>query len=124
MKLTKSQLKKIIKEQVSVLKENVNPIFNAQTKRKANNIVAAIYFAWVKQDNNNSTFWNNAIKIIEDQDCVVLHYVVTDSVCEFEFKPSTPAGQDELEYASNRVEEALGLLSGKFTKYDVYIVGN
>jgi hypothetical protein len=124
MKLTKSQLKKIIKEQVSVLKENVNPIFNAQTERTENNIVAAIYFSWVKQGNNNASFWNYVTSILHEQDCVLINYVVTDSVCEFEFKPSTPSGQDELEDASNRVEDALELLSNKFTSYDVYVVGN
>lgn len=129
MKLTKSALREIIREELSAIEETENlneaakSLFTIKGKRKNNNIVAAIYFGWVKQDNNNSSFWNKVINIIEGEDCVVLNYLATDSVCEFEFKPSSPSGQDELEDASNRIEDAIGALSG-FTKYDVYIVGN
>jgi len=123
MKITKKILAEVIRKEVRLLKENVKPTFNSQLSRKPNNIVAAIYFAWNVNQNNNSSFWNKVIEIIQQNDCNLLNYVVTDSVCEFELMPSTPSGQDELEDAKNRIIDSLERLSG-YTRFDVYIVGN
>ena len=121
--MKKSKLKQIIKEEVGqVLNEAQAPLFKA--KHKDNNLVAAIYFSWNKAENNNPSLWAEVIELIQGQDCKLVNYVVTDSVCEFEFKPSMPAGQDLLEDAKYRVEDALKPLSSQWTGYDVYIVGN
>ena len=121
--MKKSELKQIIREEVSrVLNETQAPSYKA--KHKDNNLVAAIYFSWNKAENNNASLWSDVIQIIEQEDCTLVNYVVTDIVCEFEFKPNMPAGQDLLEDAKYRVEDALEPLSSQWTGYDVYIVGN
>ena len=128
-----SQLRQLINEEVrsmlnfesmspSKLTEVKAPTF--QAKHKNNNLVAAIYFSWKKAGNNNASLWDNVKLIIEQNDCKLINYVVTDSVCEFEFRPKGPVYQDLLEEAKNNVEDALNPLSSQFTGYDVYIVGN
>ena len=122
--MKKSELQKIILEEVrKVLNEAQVPSFKA--KHKNNNLVAAIYFSWNKAENNNTSLWTKVIELIEGQDCKLVNYVVTDSVCELEFKPNSPAiDQDLLDVAKNKVELALKPLSSQWTGYDVYIVGN
>jgi len=124
MKIDKKILEETIRKEIRLLTENMKPTFNAQVRRKPNNIVAAIYFAWNRGESNNSSFWSQVIQIIQQNDCILENYVVTDSICEFEFSPSTPSGQDELEDAKNRVIDSLKELSSQFTNFDVYIVGN
>lgn len=117
------ELKQIIREEIrKVLNKAQEPTFKAEHEN--NNLVAAIYFAWNKAGNNNASLWSKVIQIIEQEDCTLVNYVVTDIVCEFEFKPNVPAGQDLLEDAKYRVEDALEPLSSQWTGYDVYIVGN
>ena len=107
----------------SFLNEAQAPSYEA--KHKDNNLVAAIYFSWNKAENNNSSLWIKIIKLIQGQDCKLVNYVVTDSVCEFEFQPTEGAdSQDQLENTKNNVTDALKPLASKFTGYDVYIVGN
>jgi hypothetical protein len=107
----------------SFLGEARAPKFKA--KHADNNLVAAIYFSWNKAENNNQSLWDKVIQIIEQEECTLINYVVTDSVCEFEFQPSIGVGsQDQLDDARYRVIDAIKPLSGKFTGYDVYIVGN
>ena len=118
-----SEFRKLIREEIrKTLKEAQAPSYKA--KHKDNNLVAAIYFSWNKAESNNASLWSKVIQIIEQEDCTLVNYVVTDSVCEFEFKPSMPAGQDLLEDAKYRVKDALKPLSSQWTGYDVYIVGN
>lgn len=119
------KLKQIIREEVqNVLKEAQAPSFKA--KHKNNNLVAAIYFSWNKSESNNPSLWAKVIELIEGQDCKLVNYVVTDSVCEFEFIPTSPGmtQQDILDTAKVQVELALKPLSSRWTGYDVYIVGN
>lgn len=118
------ELKKLIREEVKkMLTEAQAPAF--QAKHKNNNLVAAIYFSWNKAESNNASLWVKVIQTIEQNDCKLINYVVTDSVCEFEFRPNGPLGdQDLLEETKNNVEDALEPLASKFTGYDVYIVGN
>ncbi len=118
-----SQFRRLIKEEVKkVLNEAQAPLFKA--KHKNNNLVAAIYFSWNKAENNNDALWSKVIAIIEQEDCRVINYVVTDSVCEFEFQPSMGAqSQDQLDDTKYRVTDALKPLSSQWTGYDVYIVG-
>jgi hypothetical protein len=113
MKLTKTQLKQIIKEELekNIKEVSFKPKFRFQPK--ANNLIAAIYFSW-----------DSVIKILQDNDCTLVNYVVTNSICEFEFRPSASPGQDELEETKFNVQDALKTLSDKFTKHDIYIVGN
>ena len=108
----------------NVLKEapSLAPAYRAKHKR--NNLVAAMYFSWNKAESNNPSFWKSVIQTIEQNDCKLINYVVTDSVCEFEFRPNGPLSQDLLEETKNNVEDALEPLASKFTGYDVYIVGN
>ena len=119
-----SEFRKLIREEVSkALNEAQTPSFKA--KHKNNNLVAAIYFSWNKAESNNPSLWTKVIELIEGQDCKLVNYVVTDSVCELEFKPNSPAiDQDLLDVAKNKVELALKPLSSQWTGYDVYIVGN
>ena len=121
MKIT--ELRKLIREEVKkMLTEAQAPAF--QAKHKNNNLVAAIYFSWNKAASNNASLWDGVIQIIEQNDCELINYVVTDSVCEFEFQPKGAYGQDTLEETKNNVEDALEPLASKFTGYDVYIAGN
>ena len=126
--MNKNLLKQLIKEEIKkVLDESQSPSY--KSKHKNNNLVAAIYFSWDKNDNNNPSLWADVIKAIEENDCILINYVVTDSVCEFEFKPnpSVYAGisSDLLEDIKYDVEDSLGtIVSSKATGYDVYIVGN
>ena len=107
----------------SFLNEAQAPSYEA--KHKDNNLVAAIYFSWNKAENNNSSLWIKIIKLIQGQDCKLVNYVVTDSVCEFEFKPDTATiSQDLLDDIKYGVRDALKPLSSQWTGYDVYIVGN
>jgi hypothetical protein len=124
MKLTKTQLKQIIKEELekNIKEVSFKPKFRFQPK--ANNLIAAIYFSWNKQSFNTSSLWDSVIKILQDNDCTLVNYVVTNSICEFEFRPSASPGQDELEETKFNVQDALKTLSDKFTKHDIYIVGN
>ena len=119
-----SELKQLIREEIKkTLNKAQAPAF--QTKHKNNNLVAAIYFSWNKAESNNPSLWAKVIELIEGQDCKLVNYVVTDSVCELEFKPNSPAiDQDLLDVAKNKVELALEPLSRQWTGYDVYIVGN
>mgnify|MGYP006274362575 FL=1 len=117
------ELRKLIREEVKkMLTEAQAPAF--QAKHKNNNLVAAIYFSWNKAESNNASLWVKVIQTIEQNDCKLINYVVTDSVCEFEFRPNGPLSQDLLEETKNNVEDALEPLASKFTGYDVYIVGN
>ena len=122
--MKKSELQQIIREEVrGMLKEVQAPAF--QSKHKNNNLVAAIYFSWNKAESNNPSLWAKVIQIIEQADCKLINYVVTDSVCEFEFQPTQGAdSQDQLENTKWSVTDALKPLAGKFTGYDVYIAGN
>ena len=119
-----SELKKLIREEIKkVLTEAQAPAF--QAKHQNNNLVAAIYFSWNKAESNNPSLWEEVIQIIEQADCELINYVVTDSVCEFEFQPTEGAdSQDQLENTKNSVTDALKPLASKFTGYDVYIAGN
>jgi len=125
MKIT--EFRKLIREEIrKVITEAQAPKYKA--KHASNNLVAAIYFSWNKAQNNNQSLWDKVIQILEQEDCVLINYVVTDSVCEFEFAPrgvqtSGPTTIDELEDYKNRVTDALKPLSKAFTGYDVYIVG-
>ena len=88
-------------------------------------MVAAIYFSWNKAESNNASLWAKVIAILEQEDCRLINYVVTDSACEFEFQPSIGVlDQDQLDDTKNRVTDALKPLSSQFTGYDVYIAGN
>jgi len=121
--MNKSELKQLIREEVrKVLTEAKAPAF--QAKHKNNNLVVAIYFSWNLAERNNQQLWDRVIQIIEQNDCKLINYVVTDSVCEFEFRPNGPLSQDLLEDTKYRVKDDLEPLSSKFTGYDVYIVGN
>ena len=76
-------LKNIIREEIrKVLKEAQAPKYKA--KHANNNLVAAIYFSWNKSDNNNQSLWDKVIEILEKEDCRLISYIVTDSVCEFD----------------------------------------
>jgi hypothetical protein len=119
------ELQQIIREEIrKMLNEAQSPSY--KSKYKNNNLVAAIYFSWTKNDNNNQSLWAEVIKTIEENDCVLIKYVVTDSVCEFEFKPDTAGiSQDLLEEIKFEVKDSLKpIVSSKATGYDVYIVGN
>ena len=118
------ELKKIIQEEIrKVLKEAQAPKYKANHAN--NNLVAAMYFSWNKAENNNQSLWDKVIAILEQEDCRLINYVVTDSVCEFEFQPSIGVqAQDQLDDTKNRVTDALKPLSSQFTGYDVYIAGN
>ena len=88
-------------------------------------MVAAIYFSWNKAESNNASLWDKVIEILEQEDCRLISYIVTDSVCEFEFQPSIGVqSQDQLDDTKYRVVDALKPLSSQFTGYDVYIAGN
>ena len=119
--MTTIKLRKLIREEVrKVLNEAQTPSFKA--KHKNNNLVAAIYFSWNKAESNNPSLWTKVIELIEGQDCKLVNYVVTDSVCEFEFQPSIGVqSQDQLDDTKYRVIDALQPLSNLFTGYDVYI---
>jgi hypothetical protein len=119
-----TELRKLIREEVrKVIKEAEAPKFKA--KHQKNNLVAAIYFSWNKSENNNQSLWDKVIQILEQEDCRLINYVVTDSVCEFEFQPSIGVqSQDQLDDARIRVIDALKPLSKAFTGYDVYIFGS
>ena len=120
---TLASVQKAYQAKQSVLKEAIAPSFKA--KHKDNNLVAAIYFSWNKAESNNASLWAKVIAIIEKQNCVLVNYVVTDSVCEFEFKPDTAAiSQDLLDDIKYGVYDALKPMSSQWTGYDVYIVGN
>lgn len=119
------ELRQIIKEEIGkMLNEVQSPSY--KSKHKDNNLVAAIYFSWTKNDNNNESLWEEVIKTIKENDCVLINYVVTDSVCEFEFKPDTAGiSQDLLEEIKFEVKDSLKpIVSSIATGYDVYIVGN
>ena len=126
MKIT--EFRKLIRDEVKkTLKEAQAPKYKA--KHKDNNLVAAIYFSWNKAESNNASLWTKVIAILEQEDCRLINYVVTDSVCEFEFVPlgvqaTGPTSQDQLEKYKNQVTDALKPLSSQFTGYDVYIAGN
>jgi len=117
------EFKKLIREEIKkVLTEAQAPKFKA--KHTNNNLVAAIYFSWNKAESNNQSLWDKVIEILEQEDCRLINYVVTDIVCEFEFQPSIGVqAQDQLDDARYRVIDALKPLSKAFTGYDVYIVG-
>jgi hypothetical protein len=120
---TLASVQKAHQAKQSVLKEVMAPSFKA--KHKNNNLVAAIYFSWKKAENNTPSLWTKVIELVEGQDCKLVNYVVTDSVCEFEFKPNSPAiDQDLLDKARIKVESALKPLKTQCEGYDVYIVGN
>jgi len=125
--MKKLELRKLIREEIrKVIKEAQAPKYKA--KHANNNLVAAIYFSWNKAENNNQSLWDKVIQILEQNDCRLINYVVTDSVCEFEFAPlgvqaAGPTSQDQLEKYKNQVTDALKPLSSQFTGYDVYIVG-
>ena len=122
MKIT--EFRKLIREEVrKVVNEAQAPKYKA--KHTNNNLVAAIYFSWNKAESNNQSLWDKVIQILEQEDCRLINYVVTDSVCEFEFEPSIGVqAQDQLDDTKNRVKDALKPLSNQFTGYDVYIVGS
>ena len=128
--MKKLELQQIIREEIGkMLNEVSSPSY--KSKHKNNNLVAAIYFSLNKNGNNNESLWTEVIKTIENKKnkCVLINYVVTDSVCEFEFKPD-PAqfagiSQDLLEDIRYSVKDSLkSIVSSKATGYDVYIVGN
>ena len=117
------ELRQLIREEVrKVPTEAQAPAF--QAKHKDNNLVVAIYFSWNKAGSNNQSLWDKVIQVIKQADCKLINYVVTDSVCEFEFQPIGAYDQDTLENINNNVSDALKPLASKFTGYDVYIVGN
>ena len=122
MKIT--EFRKLIREEVRrVVKEAQAPKYKA--KHQNNNLVAAMYFSWNKAESNNQSLWDKVIQILEQEDCILINYVVTDSVCEFEFQPSIGVqAQDQLDDSRIRVIDALKPLSSQFTGYDVYIVGS
>jgi hypothetical protein len=122
--MKKIELKQLIKEEIKkILGEAQSPSYKSQ--HKTNNLVATFYFSWNDNDNNNPSLWTEIIRIIEENDCVLINYVVTDSVCEFEFRPDTVGiSQDLLEDIKWRITDALEPISSKATGYDVYIVGN
>ena len=126
--MKKSELRQLINEEIQkMLDESQSPSY--KSKHKNNNLVAAIYFSWDKNDNNNPSLWADVIKTIGKNDCILINYVVTDSVCEFEFKPnpSVYAGisSNLLEDIKYDIKDSLGtIVSSKATGYDVYIVGN
>ena len=116
-------LKQIIREEIAnVLTEAQTPTY--QAKHKNNNLVVAIYFSWNKAESNNRSLWDKVIQVIEQADCKLINYVVTDSVCEFEFQPIGAYDQDVLETIKYNISNALKPLASKFTGYDVYIAGN
>lgn len=119
-----AELRKLIREEIQkTLNEAQAPKYRA--KHANNNLVAAIYFSWNKSENNNQSLWDKVIQIIEQEDCRLINYVVTDSVCEFEFQPSIGVqAQDQLDDSRIRVIDALKPLSKSFTGYDVYIAGS
>jgi hypothetical protein len=118
-----TELKKLIREEIEkVLTEAQAPAF--QAKHKNNNLVVAIYFSWNLAERNNPSLWNKVIQIIETNDCKLINYVVTDSVCEFECQPIGAYDQDTLETIKYNISDALKPLASKSTGYDVYIVGN
>lgn len=122
------QFKKLVREEIrKVLKEEQAPTYKANHKN--NNLVVAMYFSWNKAENNNQSLWDKVIQILEQEDCILVNYVVTDSVCEFEFttrgrQKSGPSSMDQLEHYKYRVTDALKPLASKATGYDVYIVGS
>ena len=122
--MKKSELQQIIREEIkkTLIDEAQSPSYKSE--HEDNNLVAAIYFSWTKNDNNNQSLWTEVIETIEENDCVLINYVVTDSVCEFEFKPDTAGiSQDLLEDIRYSVIDALKpIVSSKATGYDVYIV--
>ena len=122
--MKKLELRQLIREEVrKTLKKAQAPKYKAE--HADNNLVAAIYFSWNDSESNNPSLRAKVIELIEEQDCELINYVVTDSVCELEFKPNSPAiDQDVLDEARNNVELALEPLSSQWTGYDVYIVGN
>jgi hypothetical protein len=122
-KMKASEFRKLIREEVrKVLTEAQTPTY--QAKHKNNNLVVAIYFSWNKAESNNQSLWDKIIQVIEQADCKLINYVVTDSVCEFEFQPIGAYDQDVLETIKYSISDALKPLANKFTGYDVYIVGN
>jgi len=124
--MKKSELQQIIREEIKKTLGDEAQSPSYKSKHKNNNLVAAIYFSWNKNDNNNESLWADVIKTIKENDCVLINYVVTDSVCEFEFKPDTAGiSQDLLEEIKFEVKDSLKpIVSSKATGYDVYIVGN
>jgi hypothetical protein len=122
-KMKTSEFRKLIHEEVrKVLTEAQTPTY--QAKHKDNNLVVAIYFSWNKAESNNQSLWDKVIQVIEQADCKLINYVVTDSVCEFEFQPIGAYDQDVLETIKYDISNALKPLASKFTGYDVYIAGN
>ena len=118
-----SEVRKAIRAEVRrVVNEAKAPKFRA--RYQDNNLVAVIYFSWSKAENNNPAFWSKVASMIEQQNFNLVQYVVTGNVCEFEFTPSGPVGQDELDKAKFSLMDALKPLSSQFTNYDVYVVGN
>ena len=138
--MKKSQLSKIINEEIrNVLKEKKKvtaPVYKANHIK--NNLVAAISFVGDKpltsmRDLNNKAYWEKVIKIIENEkepnkSCELISYVVTDTVCEFEFAPLGYGErvylQDLLEAQRMRVENELKPIVNKRMRCEVYIVGN
>ena len=122
--MKKSELSRLVREEIrKTLNEAVAPAYKAKHRR--NNLVASIYFGWRMAELNDSSFWNKVMQIIQQEDCKLVNYVVTETVCEFEFIPSEGVqSQDQLEDAKNRVEDALKPLMNQWMKYDVYISGN
>lgn len=123
--MKKLELRQLIREEVKKTLKKAQTL-KYKAKHADNNLVAAIYFSWNKaEEYNKPSLWAKVIELIERQDCELVDYVVTDSVCELEFKPNSPAiDQDVLDKTRNNVELALEPLSSQWTGYDVYIVGN
>jgi hypothetical protein len=121
MKITKSQLKQLIKEEFQSYSEQSTPKPKFRSVAKPNNLVAVIYFSYNKADNNTQALWSKVINTIQQEDGVVVNYVVTNSVFEVEFRPEVSGNEGE-EDIMFRVKDALKPLSSAFTNYDVYIV--
>jgi hypothetical protein len=113
--MKKSELKKIIKEEVQKVLTEVSPSTNLQGNKDSDSIVIIFYFNRTQQVNNSSKLWNNVIGLINANQGKLLDYTVTDNVAEFELVGRSNAD----EFIKTMNSEIPNYING-YTSFDIY----
>ena len=82
--MKRSELRNIIKEEITALREAFRPSTNLQGNKDKNSVVIVMFFNNKDQKSNSPGLWNDVMGLINANQGKLQDYTVTDSVVEFE----------------------------------------